>query len=197
MTITHAVITEYQGTHQIKVFEPADNITDLDMTGCHPVEYNWDFEDWTDSDPPVNFVETSGGDVMTVLQETTDVHGGTSAARMTINSGDGTPELAQAWYMPLDGATTATFSVWLVDNDPNVKARLVFKFYDGTQEVADDNSKYSGYSSDSADWAQMTVTRDVPAEATEARAFVRLYDENDFATAGTATVVIDDWNVAL
>ena len=194
LDIAHGVITEYSGVHQVKVFDAATNVTVVDTANCLAQDYNWDLEDWTESDPPLNFVKTSAADGLSITQETEMVHGGASAAKATVTT-DANPELAQTWYMSLDGATSTTFSVWLLDNDPNLRARLVLKFYDGEKEVGD-NAKYSSYSEDSAEWTQLSVTREVPAEAIQVRGFLRFYDQADFDTAGTASIIFDDWMIA-
>jgi hypothetical protein len=193
--ISQGVITEYNGVHQIKVFEAETHVTIVDTTDCLSVDYNWDFEDWTESDPPLNFVKTAAADGLSITQETEVVYAGASAAKVTVTT-DANPEMAQSWYMSLDGATSATFSVWLLDNEPNLRGRLVLKFYDGEKEVGD-NAKYSDYSEDSADWTQLSVTREVPVDAIQVRGYLRFYDQGDFDTVGTASIMVDDWMIAL
>ena len=110
-----------------------------------------------------------------------------------------TAELAQSWYMPVTAGTNYTLSVWAWENDPNLRARLVLEFFDGTQKVdAGENvSKYSDYTTDNAEWQAMSVTITAPEGATQLRGFIRFYDQNDFDPAVGAAMHIDDWSVSM
>lgn len=196
--LVHGIVTEYNGVHQLKTFDATLDVANLDDSGCAVDDSNWDFEDWTVTDPPIGFEKAAVADGFTITQDTEVFYGGAASAKITQTT-EQTPELAQSWYMPATAGTTYTLSVWAWDNEPNLRARLVLQFYDGSGKVDTDppSGKYSAYTQDMAEWQSLSVTLVAPEGATQLRGSMRFYDQNDFDPAVGASMNLDNWSVSV
>lgn len=197
LDVFQAAITEFNGVYQIRVYDGAVDLGNVDVSGCgaEPVydDSNWGFEDWTQSDPPAGFIKLT--DKFTATKETGSVHGGAAAAKLTWTSTSNQDFMA-GMFVPVVPGMDATISLWMRDNDPNGRARLALTFYTASKVALSPNEFSTTFTSDSAAWANYSFTKAAPANAAFVRGFVRLYDENDFATAGSATVLIDDLTIS-
>ena len=193
-TLVQGVITEYTDAHQLRAFDAAADVANVDTTNCPvPPTYdtsNWNFEEWTETDPPADFFKDTAD--FTATQESTTVHDGASACNLTFTSKTN-QDFWAGYYVPVTPATDATFSVWAWDGDPAGRLRLAIAFYDASMQKLG-NTEYSNeYTTDNATWTQMILTKTVPDGAAFARSFVRMYDEAAFVDS--ATVYIDDWSL--
>ena len=190
--LEQAVVTDYLGTWQVRVFDAAVDIANIDDTGCsaEPVydDSNWGFEDWSQSDPPQGFGKVTAG--FTATQETGQVYAGAASVNLTWTSQDNQDFMA-LMHSPVAEGASVTASAWIYDADPNGRARLGLAFY-GPGKVFLANAYATSYTTDTPLWASYTFTTVVPAGAAFVRPFVRLYDQNGFATVGSATVYLDD-----
>ncbi|MFH1530016.1 MAG: hypothetical protein ABIK09_04670 [Pseudomonadota bacterium] len=187
------VVTQYEDFHQLKTFYAMD-IANVDTAGCAPVvesdASNWGFEEISAGEPPPDFEKLTMG--FTALTASDVAHGGSQSCVLTWTSQDN-QDLGQGYYVPIAAAQTATFSVWVKDNDIAGRIRLGVKFYDA-DKIFLNNEFSSQYSTDADAWAQLTYPKEAPAGAAFVRGFVRMYDVSaDWD--GNATIHIDDWNL--
>jgi hypothetical protein len=202
--LVRAVVVEYttdpEGAtlHELKTWDASLDVANLDDSGCAVDDSNWDFEDWTLTDPPLGFVKTDKSKGFAVSQDTVNFHGGTSSAQVWVKTKDNSPELAQSWYMPVTVGTNYSLVVWALDNEAQLRARLILEFYDSKAEVGKDGEKYSAYTEDSADWQSLSHARVAPEGAIQLRGFIRFYDQTDeFDPEVGAGMSIDDWSVTM
>jgi hypothetical protein len=136
------------------------------------------FESWTGGQPD-NW--TTAGGAITLVQNTANVHGGSSSCEVTFTS-TSNQDLISNSFSVTEGQPIS-LSVWIYDNDASGRARLSV-LYTGASNY------YGGYSSDQASWQELTYSGSVPAGATSAQFQVRFYDVGSPFTQ--ATILVDD-----
>ncbi|MBM4386507.1 MAG: lamin tail domain-containing protein, partial [Deltaproteobacteria bacterium] len=149
---------------------------------------NWDFEDWTLTNPPEDFTQSSG---ITSSQETVIMNNGFSSAKLGWKTA-ADPDFTQRWKIPVLIGKKYTFHVWARDNDPAGKGRNGILFYkgDGTFIVSNYNTNYT---SDGGDYRELAVTAsNSNAALGYALGRFKVYDESA-AWDGDAELFIDDW----
>lgn len=187
LDIVRAVVEENNGSYTIKNFYQ-DDLTNVDPSGCRQFDdSNWGFEDWSSS--PIDDFEYMGN-AMTVEQESTLVHGGSSSARVTWTSSDN-QDLRAGYRFPATAGTAYTCQVFVLDNDAAGKTRVFVTWWDAdgtylSNSFADDN-----WSVDNADWNAYSITATAPADTSGVTCAVRFYDESS-AWDGDATIYVDD-----
>jgi hypothetical protein len=163
-----------------------------DGTACTaPSDLNWDFEDWTDSDPPRDFEKTPTTS-FTLTDEIANVNDGSHAckATWTIKSNR---DLIDAMYGTAKSGTEYTAHIWMLDNDPAGHARPFLTFYDGSKGSASNVFPSSGgYSADDPAWHEYTQAGTAPADG-YVRGAVRFYDVGAGFTS--ATLYVDDFDL--
>ena len=135
------------------------------------------FEDWTAGSPD-NW--TTAGGAITLTENTTNVHGGTSSCEVTWTATSNQDLISNTFSVTV-GATVSG-SVWIYDNDPSGRARISVLYTGAT-------NYYGDYSSDQANWQELSFSGTVPTGATAAQFQVRFYDVTPFVAA---TVLVDD-----
>lgn len=144
------------------------------------------FENWTAngaSGPADDW--TLSGSSMTGAQEAVTVRTGNFSTNITWTT-TSTRYLQQ--FVAVTGGTDYNFSFWVLDNDPNGKARIALRWYDAGGSFV--SGYYGDYTSDSPSWQELTSgMQTAPATATEAHLEIRVYD---VSWSGTATVYVDD-----
>jgi hypothetical protein len=189
-----AIVTHFKTDHRIQSFHAAD-IANVDTEGCKPVgdadDSNWGFEEAGPADPPADF-EKMGSDF---TAQTTDesFHGGAQSCKLTWTSTEN-QDFFQGMYQAVTVGQTVTFKVWAMDNDTAGRIRINVEFYNVNYLSL--KKEYGGYTSDNAEWTEMTHEIAAPDGAAFARAFVRLYDVSE-NWDNDASVFIDDWSVGI
>lgn len=149
---------------------------------------NGNFESWTAGVPTGYTVypdDTNGG---SVTQETTDVHGGTSAARFTAPAGTGNVKALVADFAVTEGHTY-TLSYWYKDESNNARGRHwgVWRNASGAVTPANTNLQ-PDYYPNTTGWQQVNVVVTAPATATTLRFDYRVYQD----TGNGGTILLDD-----
>jgi len=149
--------------------------------------YNFDFEDWTASNPPTRYEANPTTDA-SYTQSQTIVNTGASAAQCqwftTANR-----DLDHQLSLPVTASTEYTFHAWVFDNEAVGRARAAIAWSSGTNDYG------TNYSSDSGDWQEVVVTAVAPAGATGLTPRLRLYDQPGFDPLVGAVIYTDDWAV--
>ena len=147
---------------------------------------NGDLEQWDNATTPTGWTKAEVLD-----QESTDVHGGTYAAKRdgTVNSG--TKDLAQS--IAVTGGDNYTVSIWykvVSGDDTDARIWSSWKDINGDYLPADQQSdelkgpNNSYLPSNTGTWTEYTATLNAPADATELNFEVRAY--------GSSVVIWDD-----
>ena len=140
---------------------------------------NSDFENWTDSAPD-NW-PTIDSDI-TLTQNTTIMHLGSSSAEVSVNSGDqANTDITQS--IDVIAGTTYNFSTWVYHTDGNVKARLNI---DGYRSYSDNTILN--------EWQELTYSY-TPTESGSIVIGFRFYDQSDYAAP--EIVYIDDFSLSV
>lgn len=196
--LASGVIDQYDADHRIHLWYLAD-LSDLNTDACPkedvPDMSNWGFEESKTDDPPPDFEKTTLA--FTANRVTSEFHTGAAACKLTWTSTDN-QDFYQTYYFPVTVGKNLTFKAWFKDNDAGGKARLGLIFYkaDMTKFPGGLDDYSATYTADSADWAEHSFTRLVPADAAFARGLVRMYDVTWGTTITSATVYVDDWSMA-
>ncbi len=139
---------------------------------------NGDFESWTGGQPD-GWTTIDPG--ITVTQETTIIHGGSSSASVDVTTGtQSNTDFRQT--VSVTGGTTYDVSVWVYHTEGNIKARL---YVDG----------YQGYSDNTITgaWQEITYTY-TPAADADVEIGLRFYDQTGFD--GSEIVYVDDYVIS-
>jgi hypothetical protein len=153
---------------------------------------NWGFEETTENDPPADFIKATAD--FTAKWTTAQKHAGDNGCELVWTSTE-TQGLVAGFYKPATEGKNVTFRLWGLDNDPAGRFRIGLEFFDANK-VSLGTSYSSVYSQDVAVWNELMYSDLAPAGTAFVRSFVRLYDVST-AWAGTATVYIDDWSMAV
>ncbi len=191
--VNEAIIIEHDGEHELKVFSGQESNVAIDISTCvEPEEYddsNWDFEDWTTSNPPPGFINQT--DDFNATQSTSFAHGDVGSSCLLTWTSKQNQDFLAGHYKPAGEGGDYTISMWVHDEDPNGRVRMAIVFYDPAKQKIE--TKYaSKYSKDEPGWQYLTYTRTAPEGTAYARIFIRMYDASDFTNVGYATVHIDD-----
>lgn len=116
---------------------------------------NNSFETWTNGPggPPDNWRNTSSPTTLTMTQESANVHSGTYSNKLSWTG------LTETNYIFADTVLVAagqsyTLSIWVLDNDPNARARMWYSFNNGGGSGGP-----STYSADNAGWVRIKAHR--------------------------------------
>ena len=154
------------------------------------------FEDWSAALP-------TGWDVATyntgITKETTTVHGGNNSIKHTSPTSSNV-KIQQE--VPVVGGKTYVVSFWMLDNDVNAQSRIWSTWvktgtstgYSATELTAINQKAIlqpDTYSSDNANWTEVTFEVIAPADVDKFRFEVRTYK----GTAGGGFVYFDDFSV--
>ncbi|MBN2018534.1 MAG: T9SS type A sorting domain-containing protein [Candidatus Cloacimonetes bacterium] len=139
------------------------------------------FENWTAGSP--DDWTTSGGSI-TLTQNTTNVHSGSSSCEVTWTS-TSNQDLRSNTFSVTGGAAINA-SVWIYDNDAGGRARLSI-CYNGP---SGGYNYYGSYSVDQDSWQEISYSGNVGPDYTTAYMQIRFYDVSPFP--GSATVLVDD-----
>lgn len=146
---------------------------------------NSGYESWTAGAPDSWF--TTG---ITVVQNTTDFHGGASSCGITAPAAaTGNKTISPTTDTPIDVTKTYVFSGWYLDNTPNAK----FKYWNQFRNTADTGAnamQAAAYSTDSPSWVFFSAEAMPNAGSTVARPGLRVYGES--ATNNGGVVYVDD-----
>ncbi len=148
---------------------------------------NGNFETWTDGAPEGYIVYNDNGGSLT--QETTDIHGGTSAALFTAPPENGNVKAIVA-DIPVTAGNTYVFSYWVKDEGDNAKGRHWASWRSGSDQL-DDNLDvlHPDFLPNTSGWEQVTYTMVAPATADAFRIDFRVYKGTD---AGSGLIYYDD-----
>lgn len=166
-----------------------------DGTACTaPSDQNWDFEDWTYSDPPADFIKTPETD-FSLTEESTVVNDGLASCNATWTTSSNR-NLVDAMYGTATENTEYTVHLWIYDDDPAGRLRPFLWFYDAAGDpIASTNANYGDFSVDSASWRHVTHTFTSDAGAAFVRGGARFYDFGSGFT--TATIYVDDFDLTM
>lgn len=143
--------------------------------GTNPeLALNGGFENWTGSTPDDWTLIDAG---ITFSEETTEIHGGSSAASIEVTTGtQGNTDFRQT--VSVENGKTYDFSVWLKHTEGNMKARI----YVGTYGSYSDNSN-------TTTWQEMTTSYTATSSG-DIEIGMRFYDQSGFD--GSEIVYVDD-----
>ena len=150
---------------------------------------NGGFEAWT-AGVPDSWVVTPATNGGTVTQETTDVHGGTSAAKFTAPAGTGNVRAAVTDFAVVAGHSY-TLTYWYKDATDNARGRHwgAWRTATGAVSPADTSLQPDYYpNSTGGAWQLVTVTATAPATATILRFDFRVYQD----TGNSGVILYDD-----
>ena len=160
-------------------------------TNCTaPSDLNWDFENWTYSDPPADFIKTPETS-FSLTDESSSVNSGAHSCKATWST-TSNRDLFDAMYGTASPGVEYTSHIWVLDDDPAGRARPFLSFYDSSH-ANPSNSYPTPYSTDSAAWREYTETAAAPAGAAYVRGAVRFYDVG--AGFSSATLYVDDFDL--
>ncbi|MFV0545025.1 MAG: DUF6359 domain-containing protein [Bacteroides sp.] len=147
------------------------------------------FENWTDALAASwdNATYNTG-----VTKSTNIKHGGSNSAMHTAPTASGNFKIQQE--VSVEGGKTYKISYWFLDNDANAKSRI-WSTWLATGSVLTDNKtelQPGTYSTDNAEWQQVTFQIQAPATADKFRFEVRTYKDN----AGGGFVYYDDFEIS-
>lgn len=139
------------------------------------------FEDWTNELPTAwdNKTYNTGE----IVKETSIKHGGNNALRQTSTSG--TNKVQQE--VAITAGKKYKISYWLLDNDTKASSRYWFAMVGSDGKTIDDINKQiqqNDYSTDNAEWQQVTIEFTAPAGTVKMRYEVRTYRNMDSNESG-------------
>ncbi|MBR57930.1 MAG: hypothetical protein CMH54_07705 [Myxococcales bacterium] len=201
--IIRATVVRHDNTLQLKnscsadscFWYASDDIANVNLETCEEtVDYsnaNWDFEDWTYSDPPDGFIKE--GDGFTAIQDSEIFYGETGSSCELHWTSTNNQDFRAGYFVAATPNTDYTVSVRVMDNDPNGRVRLALDFYNAGKVKIGETSYASTYSENSADWAKYSHTATTPEGTAFVRGFIRMYDVANFGDTDSAIVNIDNW----
>jgi hypothetical protein len=145
---------------------------------------NAGFETWTAGVP--DSWSTNGS---TVTQNTTIYHGGTSSLAFTSPT-TSNKTINQKTDIPVNQGVTYVFSGWYLDNSTTAKFKYWNQFRN-TKDTGTNTLQAADYSTDSASWQFFKVEGVPNADATVARAGLRVFPETNTTAAG-GVIYFDD-----
>lgn len=139
------------------------------------------FEDWTNTLPTAwdNKTYNTGE----IVKETSIKHGGNNALRQTSTSG--TNKVQQE--VAITAGKKYKISYWLLDNDTKASSRYWFAMVGSDGKTINDINKQiqqNDYSTDNAEWQQVTIEFTAPAGTVKMRYEVRTYRNMDSNESG-------------
>lgn len=139
------------------------------------------FEDWTNTLPTAwdNKTYNTGE----IVKETSIKHGGNNALRQTSTSG--TNKIQQE--VAITAGKKYKISYWFLDNDTKASSRYWFAMVGSDGKTIDDINKQiqqNDYSTDNAEWQQVTIEFTAPAGTVKMRYEVRTYRNIDSNESG-------------
>lgn len=153
---------------------------------------NGDLENWTNDTTPQNFAPLASPSINNFLtKESVNKHGGSFSAKHQSQSTTQYVEATQ--LIDVLPGHSYTFSYWYQDNSTTAKSRIWSSWLNGTTALPDnadvlrpasETDAEFGYSTDSPNWVQKTVTLNSPAAATKFRVQVRTYRQSTNAVGG-------------
>lgn len=139
------------------------------------------FEDWTSKLPTAWDNETyNTGEI---VKETSTKHGGNNSLRQTSTSG--TNKIQQE--VAITAGKKYRISYWFLDNDTKASSRYWFAMVGSDGKTINDINKQiqqNDYSTDNAEWQQVTIEFTAPAGTVKMRYEVRTYRNMDSNEAG-------------
>jgi len=138
------------------------------------------FEAWTGDVLDTWIID---GDAITVTQNTTTVHEGSSSADVLFTSQDNQQLKSNTFGVTAGDPIAVNF--WVYDNDNAGRARLTILFEGGDNYYGDE------YSEDMDSWQLLSYTGVVPDGATEATFQIRFYDVAD-NWDGDCQILVDE-----
>jgi len=100
-------------------------------TGTAPLPGNWDFEDWSTSNPPPGFTRDPADGYWSVVEYTGALQGD-AAARLELADSGGDWTLSATDVVSVEPATTSVFHAWVDDDTPNVDANPQLEGFTGS-----------------------------------------------------------------
>lgn len=139
------------------------------------------FEDWTNTLPTAwdNKTYNTGE----IVKETSIKHGGNNALRQTSTSG--TNKIQQE--VAITAGKKYKISYWFLDNDTKASSRYWFAMVGSDGKTINDINKQiqqNDYSTDNAEWQQVTIEFTAPAGTVKMRYEVRTYRSMDSNESG-------------
>ncbi|WP_312388967.1 T9SS type A sorting domain-containing protein [Chryseobacterium sp.] len=162
-----------------KIFTVLAAVSAIAFTNAQNLITNGGLETWTDATAkPDGWFSMSGG-----AKETAIVHGGSNSAKISpvsINS-NGNLDYVD---VPASANTDYTVSYWVLDNDPNARARHWIQFRTASSNISVSGNSFqpSTYTSDNANWVNVTATATTPATTEILRLSLRVYAQNSVTT---------------
>ncbi len=162
-----------------KIFTVLIALSAMSFSDAQNLISNGNLETWTDpAAKPDGWFSMAGG-----AKETTSVHGGNNSAKISpvaVNTNGNLDYIDVA----ATGNTDYTVSYWVLDNDPNARARHWIQFRTASANISVTGSSFqpSTYTSDNANWVNVTATATSPATTEFLRLSLRVYAQNSVTT---------------
>ncbi len=187
--LVRGLVMDLGGAYEISAYSTEDIVIVSSAACVTPDDSNWDFEDWP-LEPARDFFFATGA--FSASQESTLVHGGSSAAQL-IWTATSTQRIDAEYGIAVTPGIDYACSLWVYDDDPAGDVRVYPNFFDASGEyIVTDSHKFAPYSGPvDASWQELSHSFTAPAEAASMRCTIRMYDlASDWD--GNATVYIDD-----
>jgi hypothetical protein len=188
---TVGIVDESDGTYTLRSYYATD-ASNVVLTGCFPPSMdNWDFEDWTTTNPPPGFIKVNTGFTLTQATDPAP-HGGTSSGLLTWATSSN-QNLRTEYRAPVTAGSEYACHGWFLDNDSDGRVRIYITWF-----RADDTSTNTfpsgstGYTVDGTAWQELVTTATAPTDAVSMACAVRTYSQNG---STEVTVNVDDISI--
>lgn len=181
----------------LALFSIALSVTANAQTNLIP---NGNFETWTNNTTPTNFAAVNSQTFSAnnfITRETSIIKNGSSAVKH--QSQNDTQTVSPENLIPVIPGNNYTISYWYLDNDTKARTRAWHSWVSisngNEMELTDDRDALhpTTYSSNSAQWVQVSFTLTAPSNATHFRFQARTYRQS--ATNVGGYIYYDDFSI--
>lgn len=157
---------------------------------------NGGFETWSNSTTPGTWTKVIAGGTSAITQETTDVHGGTSAARFAIDATNNNATLTQTVTFTANQAARYSFWHKLVSGSPSIGYQVRIQSGTFINQYLQANGTWSATDpglapfAAAASWTKFTRSFTLPAGAGTVRVSIQRSNAN-------VTFLVDDASLLL
>ncbi|WP_300690441.1 T9SS type A sorting domain-containing protein [Chryseobacterium sp.] len=163
-----------------KIFTVLAAVAAFTCSNAQNLITNGGLETWTDASvKPDGWFSMAGG-----AKETSIVHSGSNSVKISPVSATTNGNLDYV-DVPVAENTEYTLSYWVLDNDPNARARHWVQFRSATANIspaAGNPFQPSTYTTDNAGWVNTTATTTTLPGTVTLRVSLRVYAQNNVTT---------------
>ncbi len=178
----------------VDTVDTVDSGDTADTAEPPPYDGNLDFETWAAG--PGDFTRYPDDATWSVTATTADPASGARAARVVLHESAGTRLLLADARVPVGAGQTVRFHAWVIDDDPNLHAKLVLQGHDALGTLVH-TVQAEETSDDEAGWREYTLTFTNPASDPAATVSPRLSVIQEVsASIDDATLTTDAWAIS-